>query len=273
MSLTDYVGADEINSAMQEPTMGDPRYWSVPIGKSTIRFLPRLESKVPWKKVVSHRSKGNNVYATCPKTFNDFNCPVCKKAWAMKSSETLADRTISYECRPTTRYLMNVYIVNDCKKPENNGLIKVLSIGKKLYELITEAYNSSDLGVSIFDIENGFDFQINKKQVGDDFPDYSSSRFVSSKSKITSEKEILTKLYNIDEMITRESVEELKKKFAFLGDFTVLASGNYVAPSKGNPSPTTPPAGNEPPKNEPENKELNDSELDDEIGKILQGIE
>jgi hypothetical protein len=226
--INSLVSKEEIQEELKKKAAGggemsDQRFWRIPDGKSLVRLLPRMEARVPWKTVYSHRynKSGEKVFATCMATFGKKGCPICKKSWSMWESEDKVVKDLGYQVRKTPRYLFNCYIVNDAEKPENNKQVKIISVGKKLFELILESYNSEDLGPSIFDATaGGFDFEINRKQSGDNpnYPDYSSSRFVFKKyAVVESWKEIEGKLININDLIKEETPEELKSKFKFLG--------------------------------------------------------
>jgi hypothetical protein len=227
MDINSLVGREEIQEELKKKAAGggemsDSRFWRIPDKKSLVRLLPRLESKVPWKVVYSHRynKSGEKIFATCMATFGKKGCPICKKSWSLWESEDKAIKDLGYQVRKSPRYLINCYIVNDAEKPENNGTVKIISVGKKLFDLIVESYNSEDLGPAIFDATDGFDFEINRKQSGDNpnYPDYSSSRFIFKRYPVVkSFSEISEKLININELIKEETPEELKAKFSFLG--------------------------------------------------------
>jgi len=225
MDINSFISKEAIQEEMNKKSAGgemsDSRFWRIPDKKSVIRLLPRLENKVPWKTVFSHRynKNGEKLFSTCRKTFGQRDCPICKQSWSMWNEENKEHKDTGYLVRATPRYLFNCFIVNDPEKAENNGTIKLISVGKKLFDLILESYNADDLGPAIFDAVNGFNFEINRKQSGDNpaYPDYSSSRFVFKKEGIVkSWKEIEDKLINIDDIIKEESVDELRQKFAFL---------------------------------------------------------
>jgi hypothetical protein len=228
MDINSLISRDEISKDAERRAAGgemsDSRFLRIADGKTTVRLLPRLESKIPYKTVFSHRynKNGEKLFATCRKTLGKTDCPICKKSWAMWNSENKITKDDGYLVRATPRYMFNCYVVNDPSKADNIGTVKILSVGKKLFDLILECFNSEDLGNSIFDPTNGFDFEINRKKSGDnpDYPDYSSSRFILKKGPIMKNlnwKEFEAKLINIDELVKEESVEELKEKFKFLG--------------------------------------------------------
>ncbi len=277
MELNDFISRDEIKKEMdRKVTAGaaDSRFWRIPDGKSTIRLLPRLEAKVPWKTVYSHRynNGGEKIFSTCLWTFGRSGCPICKKSWEMHESEEKQVRELGYDVRKTPRYFFNCFIVNDPTKPENNGAVKIISVGKKLYDLILESYNSDDLGDSIFNAVSGFDFEINRKQSGDNpaYPDYSSSRFIFKKyGVVTKWEDIKDALINVDNMVEEETPEQMAAKWKFLGITIPKSHATEVmnmanTPKKATPEKTSKKSG----KNEIQDDEefdLEDLTKDDEL--------
>ena len=60
MDISSLVSRADIEKEVEKNKKGggemvDSRFWRIPDGKSTIRLLPRLEARVPWKTVYSHR--------------------------------------------------------------------------------------------------------------------------------------------------------------------------------------------------------------------------
>lgn len=275
MDINSLISKDEIQKDLDKKSSGggelsDSRFYRIPDGKSKVRLLPRLESKVPYKTVFSHRynKNGEKLFVTCRKTFSKTDCPICKKSWAMWNTENKETKDTGYLVRATPRYMFNCYIVDNPTKPEENGSIKILSVGKKLFDLILESFNSEDLGAAIFDAVNGFDFEINRKKSGDnpDYPDYSSSRFIFKKSAIVSNwKEIEDKLINIDEIIKEESVAELMEKFKFLGFDTTSA------PAPSAPKKQAPAATKKDEKKKDEDEDINLDELEGDNGGETNG--
>jgi hypothetical protein len=274
MDINSLVSKEDIKKDQEKKAAGgemsDSRFWRIPDGKSTIRLLPRLENKIPYKTVFSHRynSNGEKIFATCMQTFGKKDCPICKQSWAMWNKENKEVKDTGYQVRKSPRFLYNCYIVNDPEKPENNGTIKIISVGKKLQDLILESFNSEDLGNVIFDAINGVDFEINRKKSGDNpnFPDYSSSRFVFRKYAVVKNWDaIKDKLINIDELIKEETPEELKEKFKFLG---FESTGATTTAPKTQPKPKV-----EEKKQKPEEEDINIDELEGDNGETDEAID
>ena len=262
MDLNDLISKKEIEKELENKkpqSSFSEKFWRPPSGKSIIRFLPRLESKIPWKVVYTHRNGNDNATVTCLRTFNK-KCPICDKAWEMYNSEIKSEKDISFKVRKKARYLINIMVIKDPENPENDGKIKLLSMGQKMFELLKESFESDDLGLKIFDALDGYNFEINRKKIGD-YPDYSSSRFIVKKSAVASDWDEITKdLINIDDTIKEESEEVLKQKFSFLfegEDFkTVQKSKDEEEEDDDLDTDIT--------------EDLDDDDLDDEINSLLE---
>jgi len=215
MDLSKLINRDEVKATIKNSGSSESIFWRPPDGKSVVRLLPRLENDVPFKAVFTHRNGVDGAKGTCIKTFGEKGCPVCEKSWNLWKSDNKEEKDIGYSVKKGVRYLFNVFIVKDEDNPDNVGKIKLLSVGIKLYELILEGFNSDDLGIDVFNCEDGFSFEINKKDNGN-FPDYTSSRFLVKKSKVGDWDEIKDHVINIDEQITKDDKDSLKKKFSFL---------------------------------------------------------
>jgi hypothetical protein len=260
MDISQLLGDEEINNAMKKSEGGGGDYWRVPEGRSEIRFLPRLESKVPWKPIWSHRYENEKIIGTCFKTFGKKNCPVCDKSWALHESAIKEDQDLGMAVRSTVRYIMNIFVVKDETNPENNGKIKLISLGTKLYQQIADAYKSEDLGKSIFDVTNGFNFVIDKKKAGK-YPDYSASRFIFKKTKLAEWADIYEKLINIDKLAIEESAAELKQKFSFLGFDKREVMVEKKTETSEAPKKT----------NDESHESAKDEDFDDELNKLIAG--
>ena len=229
MNINDLIDKKEVTKAIDHNNSSGQNnvgsiFWRIPEGKSLVRLLPRPESKVPWKTVWTHRNGVDGALGTCIRTWGEKNCPICAKSWQMHESEIKTIKDLGYSVRKGARYFFNVFVVKDDTNEEMNGQIRLMSVGKKLFELILEAYDSEDLGVSVFDAVKGFNLEINKKMTAGEYPDYTSSRFLVKTSNIGSWEEIQPKLMNIDETTQHDTKEDLLTKFNFLFDETPAVS-------------------------------------------------
>jgi hypothetical protein len=218
-NINDLISKEEIEKFNNAKKFDGGDYWYIPFGESIVRLLPRLESKIPWKivKIHRHNYNGNQITGNCPKSFGHKFCPVCSVGWEWKTSGDEALQEKSIQLYAKSRFLYNVYIVDDIENPNNNGKIKVMSVGKKLHELIQGYFNDEDYGVNIFSPYEEFNFVIKKKQDDNGYPSYSGSRFAPKLTAIDLKwKELQKQLINLDELVVEETPETIKKKFFFL---------------------------------------------------------
>lgn len=232
--INDLISKEEVIGNLgglkkQSNVFSDDRFWMMREGKSVIRLLPRLEAKAAYFVSYTHRYllDGETIVADCLMTWGK-KCPICSRSWEMNQSGIKEQTDISGEIYAKARYIYNAYIVNDPITPQNNGLVKLVSIGPKLHGykrkgqdvpgLITTAFAAEDLGLDICNIENGFDLEIVRSGKNKD-SDYSASRFRSKKYKICDFEKIRDQLYNIEEVFAKKekTPEELKKIFYFIG--------------------------------------------------------
>lgn len=146
-------------------------------GKSTVllRFLPTPEGdlKMPIAEVHSHAVKSDSgkwMIHKCPKTVSKTaKCPTCDEA---SKSWNGGDKNLAKKLFKSTRYFVNVLIIQDFNTPENDGNIFVMRIGKKLLERINKKMYPSDEdivcgeeAVQVFDYEEGLNFKLVIKEI------------------------------------------------------------------------------------------------------------
>ena len=146
-------------------------------GKSTVllRFLPTPEGdlKMPIAEVHSHAymsESGKWLIHKCPKTISKTaKCPTCDEA---SKNWNGGNQALAKKLFKTTRYFVNVLIIQDFNTPENDGKIFVMRFGKKLLEKINKKMFPSDEDIAcgeeaipVFDYENGMNFKLVIKEI------------------------------------------------------------------------------------------------------------
>lgn len=146
-------------------------------GKSTVllRFLPTPEGdlKMPIAEVHSHAymsESGKWLIHKCPKTVSKTaKCPTCDEA---SKNWNGGNQALAKKLFKSTRYFVNVLIIQDFNTPENDGKIFVMRIGKKLLEKINKKMFPSDEDIAcgeeaipVFDYENGMNFKLVIKEI------------------------------------------------------------------------------------------------------------
>lgn len=193
-----------------------------------VRFLPYLKDpKNTFFEFISYNwnslSTGKWINEISPVTFGE-RCPIAEekaKIFNDKSS-TQEDLDKARLLKRTKQWLANIYIVNDPINPQNNGTVKILRMGKQLYDKVYNALdeeNSESIGNDIFlnpENSNGYNFRIICEQ-GPKFQTYARSDFsrnktiipeLSSPEKI---KEILDTAFDLKSVFTVKSYNELKQ--------------------------------------------------------------
>jgi len=193
-----------------------------------VRLLPNIKN--PEETILHYFHHGWNSISTgkyasitSPTTWGD-RCPVSELYFKVLRDGTNEEKErAKANLRRKENWLVNVYVVNDPKKPENNGTIKVLRYGKQLDKIIQSAINGDDseeFGAKIFDLsEAGCNLRIKVELVSDKpgapkYPTYTASKFLNASaieglddSKV---EEILNSVYDLNTFIDRKSSEEIK---------------------------------------------------------------
>lgn len=163
----------------------------------------------------------------CPSTYDE-SCPLCKKSIAFWKSNNLQLQELSKKLRRKENWLVNMYIINDERRPENNGTIKIFRFGKQIKNIFDEAMTGADkdvFGNNIWRLdERGCNFRINVKPNSDKkdaWPSYTASKFLPPSDLGLSDSEIkdiiegtfeLENLYD-KRLSYEELVSELQKNF------------------------------------------------------------
>ena len=172
-------------------------------------------------------SGGQYVSYLCPST-NKENCPICRKSISFYKSNNPFLVDASKKIRRKENWLVNVYIIDDSKHPENNGKVKVFRYGKQIKAIIDEATTGVDkdiFGKNIWRLDSkGCNFRITCKPNSDKkdaWPSYTASKFLPPSDLGLKEAEIkaildstfdLTTIY--DKMLSYDELaSEMQKNF------------------------------------------------------------
>lgn len=193
-----------------------------------IRFLPFIKDpQYTFFEYISYNwnslSTGKWINEISPVTFGE-RCPI-----AEEKTKVFNDKSSSQEdldkarlLKRTKQWLANIYVINDPINPQNNGTVKILRMGKQLYDKVYNALdeeNSESIGDAIFLNPNnseGYNFRIICEQ-GPKFPTYARSDFSRNKTSIPELqnidkiKEVLDHAYDLKSVFTVKSYDELKQ--------------------------------------------------------------
>lgn len=181
----------KINSKFESSV--DERFWKLSydkttkVGSATIRFLGPAKSsdgspeQLEYQIRHSHYFKVNNKFyvEACPTTIGN-KCPVCDA-----NSETYKNNKSAYKSERSRRtsYFMNILVINDPEKPENNGKVFLYQCPKVIFNKIQDQISpkyADQKPVNVFDMWEGADFKIRTMEKGG-FLNYDNSTFESSK--------------------------------------------------------------------------------------------
>jgi uncharacterized Zn finger protein (UPF0148 family) len=209
-------------------------------GSVTVRLLPPVKGGKLFQYNRVHTLNDRKIHCPRPlingKWDRNVACPICdyySSLWRQidkleKAGRGAEAEKIKEEARaikPVERYYYNAIVRSmtvDSKEMKNVGP-RILSIGKKLHELIIEAIvgrkdePDSKLG-NITDLKNGWDFVIRKEvTLGDGFPNYAKSGFARNPTPAGTAEEIKKwqeSLHDLTKLRNPKELDYLEKELA-----------------------------------------------------------
>lgn len=215
-----------IKSALAKNETGNTRYkdlLKLEVGNTyTVRLLPNVKS--PKDSILHYYSfawqsfaTGQNILVTSPTTWGERD-PIAEERYRVYKHGTPEEKKKAEAIRRNENWLVNVYVISDPVKPENNGTVKVLRYSRQLHKIIHSAMEgdeAADFGSRIFDLsKEGCNLKIKVEKQGD-WPNYTSSKFQFPKEVEGLKPEDHEKIYNsvldLKSFITVKSYDELKE--------------------------------------------------------------
>ena len=162
-------------------------------------------------------STGQFLSHVSPNTWNERD-PISEAYLSIMKHGTEPEKKKARALGRRENWLVNVYVVNDPKNPDNNGKVKILRYGKQIHKIVMDALageDAEDIGEKMFSLsETGCNFKIKVERQGD-FPTYTSSKFaMPSKLEGMGEdkvKEIHSTVHDLKSIFTVKSYEELQE--------------------------------------------------------------
>ena len=211
----------------QKQSYSDDRFWKPELDKSgngyaVFRFLPAVKNEdLPWARLWSHAFQGpGGWYIENSLTTLNKKDPVSESNSLLWNSGVDADKEIARKRKRKLSYIANVLIINDAKHPENEGQVKLLKFGKKIFDKITEAMKpefEDEKPINPFDFWEGANFKLKIRKV-DGYWNYDKSEFDSPTAIASNDEaieEIWNKQYALKPFLAPEnfkSYDELKSK-------------------------------------------------------------
>lgn len=210
----------------------DDRFWQPTMDKSgnsysVIRFLPEPKDvdgpdAVSVIKILNHAFKTDIGWYIndCPTVIGEA-CPVCEANSVLWNSGNEDNKNIARKRKRTTKYVSNIYIVNDPAHPENNGQVKLYKYGSKILDRINLALKppfSDDVPFNPFNLWTGANFKL-KIRIIDKQWSYDSCSFDTPGPLFTDDEKlrsIYESEYSLKDLIKPDvfkSYDQLKKRF------------------------------------------------------------
>lgn len=203
------------------------KFLQLKMDTNLVRILPwRDDSKEFYAETAIHRippskndlqGQAKNVH--CLKLIGQ-KCPICDAYFnTWKTINSVGKDTpegkklakIAYAIKAQPRYYLNVLV-------RETGEVKILSIGKKLFNNIVKKILDEDYNGKLLDLEEGYDYKIIKNMVkgsdGREYPNYDGSiprpkpSVVGSKAEIA---KIMDELHDVHGLVKHEEYSTIKQ--------------------------------------------------------------
>ena len=206
---------DALRKAFEENKKGGNfKFWKpIKYGKYVARFLPPYASDGLFYKETAQHKVGDN-YLFCPKVEGD-SCPICEKYKQLYDIGTDDAIALAKEIKPRKQYLYNIIVREELgKKTEDQTHVFVYMSGKLLYDTLMDYFFDEDYG-DLTDVENGYDFVIDKEQGDMGFPSYKKSKPRRNPSPLAEDEDVieqvLNNIRNLDKEVDYKEYDELKE--------------------------------------------------------------
>ena len=207
----------------------DDRFWQPTLdeagnGSAIIRFLPAPKGEdLPWVRIFSHGFKGpggwyiENSLSTigADDPLGEFN----NRLW---NNGTEAGKQQARDQKRKLKYIANILVVKDPKKPENDGQVFLFRFGKKIFDKINDQLHpefEDESPIDPFDFWEGVNFRMKIRKV-EGYRNYDKCEFdsVSTISEDDSEiEEIWGKQYSLEDHVSADkfkTYDELQRKLS-----------------------------------------------------------
>jgi hypothetical protein len=246
------------NPQSESNNRNDDRFWQPEVDKAgngyaVIRFLaPPKGEELPWVRVWNHGFQGptgkwyiENSLTTIGKTD-----PVSEFNTELWNSGSEANKEVARKQKRKLTYYTNILIVQDSKRPENEGKVFLFKFGKKIFDKIkdvAEPQFEDEKPLNPFDFWEGANFKLKIRNV-EGYRNYDKSEF-DTPSPISEDDSIIENIWNKQHSLTAfldpknfKSYDDLKKKLDMVlsggtsaikkaEEVTLGEDANYVQPA------------------------------------------
>jgi hypothetical protein len=205
----------EKQSSPKSSNNTEDRFWKPEVDKAgngyaVIRFLPAPEGEdLPWVRVFDHGFQGpGGWYIENSLTTLGKQDPVSEYNSKLWNSGVEANKEIARKQKRRLKYIANIVVVSDPKRPENEGQVFLYQFGKKIFDKITEAMNPAfedETPLNPFDFWEGANFKLKIRQV-EGYRNYDKSEFDSQTALLSGDDDALEGLWK-----TQHSLQEFVK--------------------------------------------------------------
>lgn len=229
---------DKLTKAIEATTQNaeagsknDDRFWQPSVdkagnGMAVIRFLsaPSVDGDdaLPWVRVFSHGFQGPGGWFidNCLTTLTE-KCPTCEHNSLLWNSGIEANKEIVRKQKRKLSYMANILVVSDPSNPDNEGKIKILKFGKKIFDKLTEAMNpefADETPINPFDFWEGANFKMKIRNV-EGYRNYDKSEFAAKSALLEGDdsklEDLWKKEYSLKEFTQKsnfKSYDQLKAR-------------------------------------------------------------
>lgn len=218
----------------------DNRFWTPDIDKSgsgfaIIRFLPAIDGEeTPYVKTYSHGFKHGTKWfiENCPTTIGQ-PCPVCDANSELWETGLKENQDIVRRRKRQVRYISNIMVLSDAKRPQNEGKVFLYSYGQKIFAKLMSAIEpefADETPFNPFDFWEGAPFKLKIRQV-EGFRNYDKCEFGECGVLLDNDEQLEAiwksqfKLQEFLQVNQFKPYDEIKNKF--LG---IIKGGGFVPP-------------------------------------------
>lgn len=220
--------AEKMTSENKGASFADDRMWQPDIDKSgsgfaIIRFLPAIESEeIPYVKMYNHAFKVGAKWfiENCPTTIGQ-DCPICSFNSEMWATGTQANQDIVRKRKRQLKYISNIMVLQDAKRPQNEGKVFLYSYGAKIFAKLMNAIEpefEDEKSFNPFDFWEGAPFKLKIRNL-EGYRNYDKSEFGETGPLFNDDdamEEVWKQQYALQDFVDPKNFkpqEELKKKF------------------------------------------------------------